>query len=80
MYLYTCRYKTVRKRAIPYSDPDGYMKVKAQGKRGKQTESSRLVRGAWELCEYLPELCTEHLRDILRTVGCSGLASVNLLK
>ena len=23
-------------------------------------------RHVWNLCEYLPELCTEHLRDIVR--------------
>ena len=38
-------------------------------------------RRVGNLCEYLPELCTK-LPDLifLRTVGCSGLASVNLLK
>ena len=37
-------------------------------------------RRVGNLCEYLPELCTEHLRDIVRSVGCSGVASVNMLK
>ena len=77
--------KTVRKRAIPYSGPDDYMKVKAQMGNSSTWKADREQpageRRLKEPCEYLPELCTQ-LPDLifLRTVGCSGLASVNLLK
>ena len=55
--------KTVRKRAIPYSDPDGYMKVKAQMGNSSTWKADREQpageRRLREPCEYLPELCIE---------------------
>lgn len=40
----------------------------------KQTESCRLMRGAWEAYwEYIPELCTKYPRGL---VGCNAVARV----
>jgi hypothetical protein len=39
----------------------------------EQTESCRLMRGAWEAdMEYIPELCTQRVF----LVGCNGVAHV----
>ena len=39
----------------------------------KHTESSRLMRGAWEaVCEYIFELRTEFLQISCEIVGCDG--------
>ena len=52
--------------AVTGCDGNKYMCV-------EQTESYRLMRGAWEAdMEYIPELCTQRFFQ----VGCNGVAHV----
>ena len=64
--------KTVRKRAIPYSDPDGYMKVKAQMGNSSTWKADREQpageRHMQNLREYILEPRTENFSR-LRRIG-----------